>query len=41
MLQEDNICDIREMQEVFDLKLVPFREALKTFLPPNGGQNHE
>lgn len=32
MLQEDNICDIREMQEVFNLKLVPLREALKTFL---------
>lgn len=36
MLQEDNICDIREMQEVFNLKLVPFKEALKTFLPPKG-----
>ena len=32
MLQEDNICDIREMQEVFDLRLMPFKEALKTFL---------
>ena len=32
MLQEDNICEIREMQEVFDLQLVPLREALKTFL---------
>lgn len=32
MLQEDNICDIKEMQEVFKLKLVPLREALKTFL---------
>ena len=36
MLQEDNICDIKEMQEVFNLKLVPFKEALKTFLPPKG-----
>jgi hypothetical protein len=36
MLQEDNICDIREMQEVFNLKLVSFREALKTFLPTKG-----
>ena len=34
MLQEDNICDITEMQEVFNLKLVPLREALKTFLTP-------
>lgn len=34
MLQEDNICDISEMQEVFNLKLVPFREALRTFLKP-------
>lgn len=32
MLQEDNICDIREMQEVFDLRLMSFKEALKTFL---------
>lgn len=32
MLQEDNICDIREMQDVFDLQLMPLREALKTFL---------
>ncbi|HLB70504.1 MAG: complex I NDUFA9 subunit family protein [Candidatus Methanoperedens sp.] len=32
MLQEDNICDVSEMQKVFDLKLVPFREALRTFL---------
>ena len=32
MLQEDNICDISEMQEVFDLQLMPLREALKTFL---------
>jgi uncharacterized protein YbjT (DUF2867 family) len=32
MLQEDNICDIREMQEVFNLRLMPFKEALKTFL---------
>ena len=36
MLQEDNICDIREMQEVFNLKLVPFKEALNTFLTPGG-----
>ncbi|CAG1001769.1 MAG: complex I NDUFA9 subunit family protein [Candidatus Methanoperedens sp.] len=36
MLQEDNICDIREMKEVFDLKLVSFREALKTFLTTKG-----
>ena len=36
MLQEDNICDIREMQEVFNLKLVPFKEALKTYLTPTG-----
>jgi NADH dehydrogenase len=28
MLQEDNICDITEMQEVFGLRLVPLREAL-------------
>ena len=41
MLQEDNICDISEMQEVFNLKLVPFKEALKTFLPPKGGEKHE
>jgi uncharacterized protein YbjT (DUF2867 family) len=34
MLQEDNICDIREMQEVFNLKLMPLKEALKTFLTP-------
>ncbi len=33
MLQEDNICDIREMQEVFNLKLVPLKEALRSFLP--------
>jgi NADH dehydrogenase len=32
MLQEDNICDIREMQEVFGLQLMPFRDALKTFI---------
>jgi NADH dehydrogenase len=32
MLQEDNICDISEMQEVFALQLMPFREALKTFI---------
>lgn len=41
MLQEDNICDISEMQEVFNLKLMPFKEALKKFLPPKGGENHE
>ncbi len=40
MLQEDNICDINEMQKVFNLKLVPFKEALKTFLSPTG-ENHE
>ncbi len=33
MLQEDNICDIREMQKVFNLKLVPFKDALMAFLP--------
>lgn len=32
MLQEDNICDIKEMQEVFNPKLVPLKEALETFL---------
>jgi NADH dehydrogenase len=32
MLQEDNICDIREMQEVFGIRLLPFRDALKTFI---------
>ncbi len=41
MLQEDNICDISEMQEVFNLKLVPFKEALKTILPPKWRENHE
>lgn len=35
MLQEDNICDIREMQEIFNHKLVPFQEVLQTFLLPN------
>jgi NADH dehydrogenase len=39
MLQEDNICDIREMQEVFNLKLVPLKEALQTFLQPKGEKN--
>lgn len=32
MLQEDNICDIKEMQEVFDLHLISLKEALQTFL---------
>jgi len=36
MLQEDNICDITEMQEVFNLELMPLKEALKTFLSPAG-----
>jgi len=36
MLQEDNICDIGEMQEVFNLKLVPFKDALRAFLPAGG-----
>ncbi len=40
MLQEDNICDIREMQEVFNLKLVPLREALKSFLTPKTGKKN-
>lgn len=39
MLQEDNICDIKEMQEVFNLKLVPLKEALQTFLRPKGEKN--
>jgi len=39
MLQEDNICDIKEMQEVFNLKLVPLKEALQTFLQPKGEKN--
>ncbi len=32
MLQEDNICDITEMQDVFRLKLMPFEDVLRTFL---------
>ena len=40
MLQEDNICDIREMQELFNLKLVPLKEALKTFLTPKTGEKN-
>jgi uncharacterized protein YbjT (DUF2867 family) len=32
MLQEDNTCDIKEMQEIFGLRLMPLREALRTFL---------
>jgi hypothetical protein len=32
MLQEDNICDIKEMQEAFGLRLMPFKDALKTFV---------
>ncbi|MFZ3170311.1 MAG: complex I NDUFA9 subunit family protein [Candidatus Methanoperedens sp.] len=32
MLQEDNICDIKEMQKVFDLHLISLKEALQTFL---------
>lgn len=38
MLQEDNICDIKEMQDVFDLELVPPDEALRTFLSPETGR---
>lgn len=34
MLQEDNICDISKMQEIFDLELVPFKEGLKKFIAP-------
>lgn len=33
MLQEDNICDIKEIQKVFDLHLISLKEALQTFLP--------
>ena len=40
MLQEDNICDTREMQELFNLKLVPLKEALKTFLTPKTGEKN-
>lgn len=36
MLKEDNICDIREMQEVFNLELIPFKDALRAFLPAGG-----
>lgn len=36
MLEEDNICDIREMQDVFNLELVPFKDALRAFLPQEG-----
>jgi NADH dehydrogenase len=32
MLQEDNICDIKQMQEAFSLQLMPFKDALKTFI---------
>jgi len=32
MLQEDNICDIKEMQEVFNIHLISLKEALQTFL---------
>jgi len=32
MLQEDNICDINEIQEVFNLHLISLKEALQTFL---------
>lgn len=41
MLQEDNICDIKEMQEVFGLELVPLEEALKSFLLHGGGKIYE
>lgn len=33
MLQEDNICDIKEIQKVLDLHLISLKEALQTFLP--------
>lgn len=33
MLQEENICDIKEIQKVFDLHLISLKEALQTFLP--------
>ena len=34
MLREDNICDITEMQQVFNLNLMPLGDALRSFLPP-------
>jgi hypothetical protein len=32
MLQGDNVCDIKEMKEVFNIEPVPFNEGLKRFL---------
>jgi hypothetical protein len=30
MLQEDNICEIKEMQEFFNIHLISLKEALQT-----------
>ncbi|MEM7828129.1 MAG: complex I NDUFA9 subunit family protein [Candidatus Aenigmatarchaeota archaeon] len=33
MLEEENICDIKEVQEIFSLEFCPYEEALRTFVP--------
>ena len=32
MLQMDNICDIKEMRDVFNIEPIPFNEGLRRFL---------
>jgi len=33
MLQEDNVCGMRDIREAFGIEPVPFREGLRRFLP--------
>jgi uncharacterized protein YbjT (DUF2867 family) len=37
MLQEDNVCDMRDIREVFGIEPVKFREGLAKFLGKTGG----
>jgi HD-like signal output (HDOD) protein len=37
MLQEDNVCDMRDIREVFGIEPVKFREGLAKFLGKTEG----
>jgi NADH dehydrogenase len=34
MLQEDNVCSMRDIRDAFGIEPIPFRDGLKQFIEP-------
>jgi uncharacterized protein YbjT (DUF2867 family) len=41
MLQEDTVCNMRDIRDIFGIEPIGFRDGLKKFIRPGGNQKHQ